>query len=134
MSRLWWKDDAAEEASTAAVQGLAASRQKERDPPPPTEEQRARVNISLKSFKDAVDKPDPAQEAARKARQAEIDAKRAAAEEHNRRMDYLMQGFEPPTNKHGITMSLSLARAIGTALVKRKPAPAPRDDFSPNEQ
>lgn len=122
----------------AAARAMAPSRprasQPERDPLPPTEAQRERVKFSLQLFKDAVNTPNAAQEAARRAAQSEIDGRRAAREEHTRRMEYILQGFEPPTSKDGKTMSIALARAIGLELKRRSPAPAPRHEFSPEEE
>lgn len=129
MSRM--RDEAA-----AAARAMAPSRPtkpKEVDPPPPSEAERERVKISVQTFKDAVNPINAAQEAARKARQSEIDFERAQREEHTRRMEYLVQGFEPPT-KNGKTMSIALARAIGMQLIKRAPAPPPKCEFSPNEE
>jgi hypothetical protein len=131
MSKLWWKDEYGEEATTTAAQGLSPAKpRKEEDvPPPPTDEQRARVQLSLQTFKDVMNPVNPAHEAARKERQAELDGRRAAAEEHTRRMEYILRGYEPPTNRLGITMSLAMARSIGLTLTPRASAPAPNDGF-----
>jgi hypothetical protein len=48
-------------------------------------------------------------------------------------MEYILQGYEPPTNKHGITITMSLAMATGMQLTKRRPAPPPKCEFSPEE-
>lgn len=91
-----------------------------------TDEERARVAVSLQGFHEKMATPYDVQLAAKhKAAREESDRKKADAEEHDRRMQYIVQGFEPPTNKHGMTMSMALARAIDLPLVKRKPAPAP---------
>lgn len=101
---------------------------------PPSPEAKRRVDIALQNFHDRMATPyDAALAAKQKAEREASDRKKAEAEEHSRRMQYILQGFEPPTNKHGYTMSLALARAIGTELVKRKPATAPRYDFSPSD-
>lgn len=93
---------------------------------------RDRVETSLQSFHARMATPYDAGQAAKdKAAREEQDLKRANAEEHNRRMEYIMQGFEPPTNRHGITMSMSLARAIGAKLVPRAKPPSPKCEFSP---
>lgn len=130
MSRLWWKDEAGEQASAEAVQGLSPGKRKERpDPPPPTQEERERVKVSLQLVKDALNPLNPAQEAARKERQAVIDGERAARDEHTRRMEYLVRGFEPVPTIGGKTLAFSLARSIGVKLTPRKPAPTPNDGF-----
>lgn len=69
----------------------------------------------------------------RKAEREASDLKKADREEHSRRMDYIRQGFEPPTNRHGITISMSLAMATGMKLTRRNPAPPARHEFSPSE-
>ncbi|MCA1458070.1 hypothetical protein I6F35_33595 [Bradyrhizobium sp. BRP22] len=100
--------------------------------PSATPEERARVSASLQNFHDTV-AGNPQESEQRKLERQEAESKRAAHEEHKRRMEYIMQGFEPPTNKHGITMSMSLARAMQLPLTRRKPAPPPRHEFSPEE-
>lgn len=129
MSRM--RDEAA--AAARAMAPARTTKPKEVDPPPPTEAERERVKISVQTFKDAVNPVNAAQEAARKARQSEIDVERAQREEHNRRMEYILQGYEPPTNKDGMTITMSLAMATGMNLTKRAPAPAPKCEFSPEE-
>ncbi|WFU69257.1 hypothetical protein [Bradyrhizobium sp. CB2312] len=57
---------------------------------------------------------------------------KAEREEHARRMQYILQGYQPPTNQHGITIPMSVAMATGMVLQRRAPAP-PKCEFSPEE-
>lgn len=92
-----------------------------------------RVAVSLQKFHERMATPNPQECEQRKAEREETERKRADHAEHSRRMDYNRQGFEPPTNQHGITKSISLARAVGMQLKHRAPAPPPRHDFSPSD-
>ena len=101
--------------------------------PKQDEDAAERVTVSLRKFHERMATPDPQESEQRKAEREETERKRADHAEHSRRIDYIRQGFEPPTNKHGITISISLARATGMELKCRAPAPSPRHDFSPSE-
>ncbi|WFU69195.1 hypothetical protein [Bradyrhizobium sp. CB2312] len=46
---------------------------------------------------------------------------KAEREEHARRMQYILQGYQPPTNQHGITIPMSVAMATGMVLQRRAP-------------
>ena len=91
--------------------------------PKQDEDAAERVTVSLRKFHERMATPEQ-----RKAKREETERKRQRAE-HSRRIDYIRQGFEPPTNKHGIAVSISLARATGMELKCRAPAPSPRHDF-----
>ncbi len=99
-----------------------------------TPESRAHVAASLQAFHERMGTPDPQESEQRKAEREKQEQKRADHAEMSRRMDYIRQGFEPPTNKHGITISMSLALSTGMQLTRRKPAPPPRHEFSPDDQ
>ncbi|RZN03822.1 hypothetical protein CWO91_31495 [Bradyrhizobium genosp. SA-3] len=61
------------------------------------------------------------------------EEEKAKREEHARRMQYILQGYEPPTNQHGMTISMSVAMATGLVLERHKPASPPKCEFSPEE-
>lgn len=125
MSKMWWKDEHPEDAAATTIQ-----RPKAPEDQPRTAEEVERVQIGLKSFKDAMAQGNQAQEEARKARAAEINRQRDEADEVNRRMAYIVAGFEP-VMVNGKTMTISLARAIGAKLIPRAKPPAPKCEFSP---
>lgn len=95
----------------------------------PTQEERANVQAMVEQVTGKLTGDNDAVSEQRREARRKADEERAVREEHSRRMDYIRQGFEPPTNKHGITMSISLARAMDLPLTKRKPAPPPNDGF-----
>ena len=119
MSRMWWKDD----------DGNAVEAEKAQ-PEPVTEETRDRIKASLQSFKDAMNQPNPAADAARKERAEAANERRQRFEDHARRMEYLMHGLVPIKLANGQTMSLSLARATGAKVERMPKAPEPLHEFS----
>lgn len=105
----------------------------EEQAPPPTPEQRERVAAKLQDFHEKIAQANPQETEQRRQERQAREEEKAKREEHGRRMQYILQGYEPPTNKHGITISMSLALSTGMVLTKRKPAPPPKCEFSPNE-
>lgn len=97
-----------------------------------TQEQRDRMTALHAETVKALtgDKVDSEQRRLERQRFEEEKAKR---EESARRMQYILQGYEPPTNQHGITISMSLAMATGMVLERRAAAPPPKCEFSPEE-
>jgi hypothetical protein len=89
--------------------------------PAPTPDERERVAASLQTFHERLG-PNPLEADRRKAERERADHKKAEREEMSRRMEYFLHGFEPPTNKAGVTMSLSFARRIGIELSRRNSA------------
>lgn len=106
----------------------------EEQAPPPSPEQRERVAAKLQDFHEKVAQTNPQETEQRRHERQKLEEEKAKREEHSRRMQYILQGYEPPTNKHGITISMSLAMSTGMVLQRRKPAPPPKCEFSPNEE
>lgn len=103
--------------------------------PGPSQEERERVAVKFKELKKQMDAAAYDKHQAEKEKVARLESEKLKAqrEEHARRMEYILQGFEPPTNKHGITISMSLAMSTGMVLTKRRPAPPPKYEFSPED-
>lgn len=101
----------------------------------PSDDARKRIELKRMEFHEQMDAAgrDRAQEEMDKAARLEAEKRKAAREEHTRRMEYVLQGYEPPTNEDGMTITMSLAMATGMKLTKRAPAPAPKCEFSPEE-
>jgi hypothetical protein len=103
-----------------AAQSLAASRPARRDQTTQallTDEQRDRMTASAREVTAALVR-DPQAEAERSARRASAAQRRIEHDERWRRAEYLRAGLEPPTNEHGVTMSLGVARSTGAVLRK----------------
>jgi hypothetical protein len=101
--------------------------------PTPDEGAKERVAAKLQDFHDKVAKANPQETEQRRQDRQKLEQEKAKREEHTRRMEYIVQGYEPPT-KDGKTMSIALARAIGMKLTKRAAAPPPKCEFSPEEE